>query len=50
MARRAKRDDLRELIYGSCRIVYRVDPEDVVILLVHDARMPMVADEEEVVE
>lgn len=46
----AKRDDLRELIYGSYRIVYRVDPEDVIILLVHHARMPMVVDDAEVIE
>jgi len=46
----ARRDDLRELIYGSYRIVYRVDPEDVIILLVHHARMPMAADDGEVAE
>jgi len=46
----AGRGDLRELIYGSYRIVYRVDPADVIVLLVHHVRMPMDAGRLEVPE
>ena len=35
------RSDLRELIYETHRIVYRVDPDGVVVLLVHPSRIPM---------
>ena len=34
----ANRDDLRELIYGAYRIVYRIRGEVVSVLLVHHAR------------
>ena len=34
----ARRDDLRELIYGAYRIVYRVRSEVVSVLLVHHSR------------
>ena len=41
----AHRDDLRELIYGSYRIVYRVRGDVVSVLLVHHSRQDFDAGE-----
>lgn len=39
-----KRSDLREVIYETHRIIYRVDLDGVVILLVYHARMLLTPD------
>jgi toxin ParE1/3/4 len=39
------RSDLREVIYETHRIVYRVDPDGVAVLLVHPTRIPMAPDQ-----
>jgi len=38
LVREAPRRDLRELIYGSYRVIYRVRQEDIAILLVRHSR------------
>ena len=35
------RSDLRQLIYETHRILYRVDSDGIVVLLVHPTRMPI---------
>jgi plasmid stabilization system protein ParE len=41
------RTDLREIIYGSYRVIYRTDPEYVVILTVRHARQELRSDDPE---
>lgn len=37
-----RRDDLREVIYGAYRVIYRLDSDQVVILTVRHSRLPIV--------
>lgn len=41
----SRRTDLREVIYGNDRVIYRVEPEQVVILTVRHARQDLKAND-----
>ena len=41
------RKDLREVIHGAYRVIYRVDPEQVLILTVRHSRIPISPDDPE---
>jgi plasmid stabilization system protein ParE len=41
------RNDLREVIHGPYRVIYRLDPEQVVILTVRHSRIPISPDDPE---
>lgn len=36
------REDLREVIHGAYRVIYRLDSEQVVILTVRHSRLPII--------
>jgi toxin ParE1/3/4 len=35
------RDDLREVVHGGYRVIYRIDPDQIVILTVRHSRIPI---------
>jgi plasmid stabilization system protein ParE len=35
------RDDLREVVHGSYRVIYRIDPDKIVILTVRHSSIPI---------
>jgi plasmid stabilization system protein ParE len=46
----ARRDDLREVLYDQYRIVYRIEPSRIAVLLVQHGRLPMAEDDLEHLE
>ena len=44
----SSRPDLREVIHGNYRVIYRVDPEEVVILTVRHSRQELRPDDPDI--
>ena len=40
-----RREDLREVLYGSYRVIYRIDPEQILVLTVRHSRIPILPDD-----